>query len=108
MGGEQVHVARAALPAFLDGVLRQLRDLIARGRAGGALTVPGARKCPAPGCGGYLRRRSGSRGEFWSGTRYPECNHTGMPSPRPPPGQSAPRETAHLGNNRPAEPLGAV
>jgi DNA topoisomerase-3 len=78
-----------ALRAFLDGVLRQLRDLIARGRARGALAVPGAQKCPAPGCAGFLRRRRGSRGDFWSCMRYPDCNHTREIAP-----SSATKQTA--------------
>ena len=44
-------IARGEMPlaAFLDGVLRQLGELIARGRARGPLPVPGARPCPASG-----------------------------------------------------------
>ena len=64
------------LGAFLDGVLRQLGDLISRGRARGPLAVPGAKSCPASGCKGFLRRRTGTKGPFWSCTRYPECKHT--------------------------------
>jgi DNA topoisomerase-3 len=64
------------LDAFLDGVLRQLADLIASGRAKGPLVVPGARPCTAPGCKGFLRvRRSGQR-EFLACTRFPDCKHT--------------------------------
>ena len=80
------------LDAFLDGVVRQLTDLIASGRAKGPLVVPGARPCTAPGCQGVLRvRRSGQR-EFLACTRFPDCKITaavagerasGRP-PRPP------------------------
>jgi DNA topoisomerase-3 len=79
-------IAAGAMPldAFVDGVLRQLTELIARGRARGPLVVPGARSCPAPGCTGFMRRRSGSQGQFWACTRYPECAFTqpvGQPAP---------------------------
>jgi DNA topoisomerase-3 len=64
------------LDAFLDGVVRQLTDLIASGRAKGPLVVPGARPCTAPGCKGFLRmRRSGQR-EFLACTRFPDCKVT--------------------------------
>ena len=76
------------LAAFLDGVLRQLTDLIAQGRARGPLISPDARPCPAPGCRGFLRRRTGGKGSFWSCIRYPDCRHTtaddaGVPKARP-------------------------
>jgi DNA topoisomerase-3 len=70
------------LGAFLEGVLKQLAELISRGRARGPLVVPGARPCPAPGCKGFLRRRSGSQGVFWACTRYPECKYTAPEGPQ--------------------------
>jgi DNA topoisomerase-3 len=85
------------LDAFLDGVLRQLTDLIASGRAKGPLVVPGARPCAAPGCQGFLRvRRSGQR-EFLACTRFPDCKVTAAAAgeraggrPRRPPGRVPP------------------
>jgi DNA topoisomerase III len=73
---KRIAAGEMPLDAFVDGVLRQLRDLIARGRARGPLAVPGSRPCPAPGCKGFLRRRTGSQGPFFACTRYPDCNHT--------------------------------
>jgi DNA topoisomerase-3 len=64
------------LATFLAGVLEQLGKLVDAGRARGALSVPGARRCPAPACTGALRRREGQRGAFWACTRYPECRFT--------------------------------
>jgi DNA topoisomerase III len=66
------------LKAFLETVTAQLRQLVERGRSLGSLTVPGARACTAPGCTGFLRRRQGPRGSFWSCTRYPECKQTAV------------------------------
>jgi hypothetical protein len=60
--------ARLPLNAFLETVTGQVRELIGRGRALRALAVPGARACPASGCTGFLRRRRGARGAFWSCT----------------------------------------
>jgi len=85
------------LDAFLDGVLRQLTDLIASGRGKGPLVVPGARPCAAPGCQGFLRvRRSGQR-EFLACTRFPDCKVTAAAAgeraggrPRRPPGRVPP------------------
>jgi DNA topoisomerase-3 len=68
--------SQLTLPTFLEAVTTQLRELIDRGRAAGALRVPGARPCAAPGCSGYLRRRKGPHGIFWSCSRYPECKQT--------------------------------
>jgi DNA topoisomerase-3 len=68
--------SQLSLAAFLDSVTRQLRDLIERGRASGGLKIPGARACAAAGCTGFLRRRQGPRGAFWSCTRYPDCKAT--------------------------------
>src|SRR5262249_39125449 len=68
--------SQLSLAAFLEAVMRQLRDLINRGRALRSLDVPGARRCPAPACTGYLRRRKGPTGVFWSCTRYPDCRET--------------------------------
>jgi DNA topoisomerase-3 len=68
--------SQLSLAAFLDTVTKQLRDLIDRGRALRSLNVPGARRCPAPACNGYLRRRRGPTGTFWSCTRYPDCRET--------------------------------
>lgn len=65
-----------SIPAFLDGVVSQLRGLVDGGRALGTLKVPGARPCVAPGCTGSLRRRQGQYGAFWSCSRYPECRQT--------------------------------
>jgi DNA topoisomerase-3 len=70
---KRIAAAEMPLDAFVDGVLRQLTDLISRGRARGPLAVPGARPCPAPGCKGFLRRRTGSKGPFLACTRYPDC-----------------------------------
>jgi DNA topoisomerase-3 len=89
------------LDAFLDGVVRQLTDLIASGRAKGPLVVPGARPCPAPGCQGVLRvRRSGQR-EFLACTRFPDCKVTAAVAgerasgrSRRPPGRAPPRSTS--------------
>jgi DNA topoisomerase-3 len=71
-------IAESQLPlsTFLDAVIRQLGELIERGRLLGSLAIPGARACTAPGCAGYLRRRQGLRGSFWSCSRYPECRQT--------------------------------
>jgi len=65
-----------SLDAFLDEVLDQLRWLVESGRALRALAVPGARRCGASGCVGWLRRRDGRSGPFYSCTRYPECKYT--------------------------------
>jgi DNA topoisomerase-3 len=73
---KKIVTGEMTLATFLDGVLRQLGELIARGRSRGSLSVPGARPCPAAGCRGFLRRRTGTKGSFWSCTRYPECAHT--------------------------------
>jgi DNA topoisomerase-3 len=73
---KRIAVGEMPLDAFVDGVLRQLTDLIGRGRARGPLAVPGARPCAAPGCKGFLRRRSGSQGAFWACTRFPDCKYT--------------------------------
>ena len=64
------------LSQFLAGVVEQLRKFVDAGRARGTLTVPGMRPCPAPGCTGALRSRTGQHGEFWSCTRYPVCRFT--------------------------------
>jgi DNA topoisomerase-3 len=86
----RIHDGEMPLDAFLQGVLRQLDRLVAQGKALGRLTMPGARACPAPGCGGFLRRRKGPNGTFWSCTGYPACKHTesAIAAPRP---ASAPR-----------------
>jgi DNA topoisomerase-3 len=73
---KKIATGEMTLDTFLGGVLRQLGDLISRGRARGPLAVPGARGCPFIGCKGFLRRRAGTKGSFWSCTRYPECTHT--------------------------------
>ncbi|HTA20804.1 MAG TPA: DNA topoisomerase III [Polyangia bacterium] len=73
---KRIAAGEMPLDAFVDGVLLQLKELIARGRARGPLAVPGARACPAPGCKGFLRRRTSSSGAFLSCTRYPACTHT--------------------------------
>lgn len=89
---KRIATGEMPLAAFLDGVLRQLTDLIARGRARGPLAVPGARSCPAAGCKGFLRRRTGSQGPFWACTRYPKCKHTAPQATGP---QKAPSTVAH-------------
>ncbi len=64
------------LGAFLDGVLKQLAQLVAHGKTSGALRVSGVappRPCPQAGCGGFLRQRSGKNGFFLSCSRYPDC-----------------------------------
>ena len=75
---KKIATGEMTLERFLGGVLRQLGELISRGRARGPLVVPGARGCPSAGCKGFLRRRSGAKGSFWSCTRYPECMHTAL------------------------------
>lgn len=70
---KRIAAGEMPLDAFLGGVLRQLSDLVTRGRARGPLAVPGARPCPAPKCSGVLLRRRGRKGGFWSCSRYPEC-----------------------------------
>ena len=72
----QIADRRMPLSQFLAGVVEQLRKLVDGGRAVGALNVSGVRSCPAPGCPGYLRRRQGHHGTFWSCTRYPDCMQT--------------------------------
>jgi hypothetical protein len=64
--------------AFLQRVRDQLVELVTRGRAVGALSVPGVslRPCPAPGCTGSLRQRRGKTESFWACTRYPDCKFT--------------------------------
>jgi DNA topoisomerase III len=64
------------LAQFLTAVLEQLRNLVDTGRARGSLSVPGVRRCPAPGCTGALRSRKGQHGSFWACTRYPACRFT--------------------------------
>jgi DNA topoisomerase-3 len=64
------------LAQFVTGVIEQLRKLVDTGRARGALAVPGVRACPAAGCSGFLRLRSGQHGSFLACTRYPECRFT--------------------------------
>jgi hypothetical protein len=81
------------LGASLDGVLRQLRELISRGRARGPLAVPGARSCPVSGCKGFLRKRTGIKGPFWSCTRYPGCRHT-SPESQPASGERGPQKAS--------------
>jgi DNA topoisomerase-3 len=67
---------RLSLTAFLEAVSKQLRELIDAGRALRSLSVPGARRCTAPGCTGYMRHGQGPRGPFWSCTRFPGCKQT--------------------------------
>ena len=78
---KRIAAGEMPLDAFLKGVLRQLADLIARGRARGPLSVPGARPCPARACKGFLRRRTGKSGIFWACTTYPICTHTEQDGP---------------------------
>ena len=76
-------IAEGKMPlvGFLDGVVAQLRQLVASGRSLGGLKVPGVRPCPAPGCIGALRRRDGKSGPFWGCTRYPECRYAESEAP---------------------------
>ncbi len=62
------------LPSFVAAVAKQIGELVTAGRAVGALKIPGARPCSAPGCSGFMRRRHGQHGPFWSCSRYPECS----------------------------------
>jgi DNA topoisomerase-3 len=62
--------------AFTAGVVRQVSELVARGKAMGTLKIPGAIPCPRAGCSGFLRRRKGKTGYFWACSTYPECKQT--------------------------------
>lgn len=75
--------AQLSLDGFLETVTKQLRALVEGGRSAGNLKIPGARACGAPGCTGFLRRRRGPRGAFWSCTRYPQCKHAVADAERP-------------------------
>jgi DNA topoisomerase-3 len=72
----RIHDGEMPLDAFIQGVVRQLGQLVTSGKALGRLAMPGASPCPAPGCSGFLRQRKGQHGPFWSCTRYPDCKHT--------------------------------
>jgi DNA topoisomerase-3 len=62
----RVHDRQMTLEDFLRGVNGQIRELVARGRAQGALKIAGAFPCAKPGCTGSMRQLKGSKGAFWS------------------------------------------
>jgi DNA topoisomerase-3 len=74
----KISEGQAPLDAFLEAVRRQLGELVSRAKAAGPLELPGVetRTCPAQGCGGAFRKRTGKNGQFWSCSRYPECTKT--------------------------------
>jgi len=47
-----------------------------RANSGGSTTPIGAATPSCPRCNSPMRKRSGSRGEFWGCSRYPECKGT--------------------------------
>lgn len=73
---KKIGAGQMSLAAFIDGVLRQLLQLVENGRAKGPLVVPGAQPCTSPPCPGFLRRRTGSKGAFLACSRYPACSVT--------------------------------
>ncbi|MDM4770869.1 DNA topoisomerase III [Solimonas sp. SE-A11] len=81
---EEIAQGRGSLEAFLERQAAWVGQLVSGARSDGAtrlLASPEAAKAIAqtrecPTCGKPMRKRSGSRGEFWGCTGYPDCKAT--------------------------------
>lgn len=81
---EEIAQGRGSLDVFLERQAAWVGQLVTGARADGAMrlqaspeaarAVAGTRACPS--CGKPMRKRSGSRGEFWGCTGFPACKET--------------------------------